>query len=446
MARLRALLVAGVAVALLGGLALVTAPPWRQEAVQPPPATTQSSTPPNQAAVVPPPSGDRAQAAQSMLRSRAEALGKRDERAFMASVDPDAEPAFRDAQRALFANLANVPLREWSYTLQPLRSLDPSVLPNVPGAQELWAPEIDLVYALRGADPSPTHRPMGYLLVKRADSWFIRSDTDLLGVGRRTWRGPWDFGPCLVITTARGVVLTHPAREAMAKRVAAELDGAVQSVAGVWPTGWSQQAVVVLPDSNEEMKALVGPNFPVESVVAVSVADRVDTDRGAAEGQRVVMSATSADALSVTALRIVLRHEFTHIAARGSTVDGSPMWVLEGFADYVGYRDSGIPLAQAAPDLNASMLTSGPPGRLPSDEEFRGQGRTLDMAYQKSFSAARFVADKLGEDKLVELYRVLAKTGRVGQDKIDNLLVSVIGLNTEQFVAGWQEYLRETLG
>ncbi|ALG07804.1 hypothetical protein [Kibdelosporangium phytohabitans] len=444
MARLRALLVAGVAIALLGGLALVAAPPARQEAVQPPPVT-QSSAPPNQGAVAPP-SGERAQAAQSMLRARAEALLRRDEQAFMASVDPHAEPAFRDAQRALFANLAKVPVREWSYTLQPLRSLDPSVLPNVPGAQELWAPEIDLVYALRGADPSPTHRPMGYLLVKRADAWFIRSDTDLLGVGRRTWRGPWDFGPCVVVTTARGLVLTHPAREAMAKRVAAELDGAVQSVSEVWPTGWTKQAVVILPDSNDEMKALVGPNFPVESVVAVSVADRVDTDRGIAEGQRVVMSATSADALSVTALRIVLRHEFTHIAARGSTVDGSPMWVLEGFADYVGYRDSGIPLAQAAPDLNASMLTSGPPAKLPSDEEFRGQGRTLDMAYQKSFSVARFVADKLGEQKLIELYRVLAKAGRVGPDKIDELLLPVVGLNAEQFVAGWQEYLRETLG
>jgi hypothetical protein len=287
---------------------------------------------------------------------------------------------------------------------------------------------------------------MGYLLVKRADSWFIRSDSDLLGVGRRTWRGPWDFGPCVVVTTGRGLVLTHPAREAMAKRVAGELDAAVQSVSGVWGAKWPQQVVVILPDSNEEMKALVGPNFPVESVVAVSVADRVDVDHNVAEGQRVVMSASSADTLSVTALRIVLRHEFTHIAARGSTVDGSPMWVLEGFADYVGYRDSGIPLAQAAPDLNAAMLAGGPPRRLPTDEEFRGQGRTLDMAYQQSFSAARFVADKLGEDKLIELYRVLAGAGRSAPDKIDELLFSVVGLNTEQFVAGWQEYLRETLG
>jgi hypothetical protein len=160
----------------------------------------------------------------------------------------------------------------------------------------------------------------------------------------------------------------------------------------------------------------------------------------------VVMSPTTADALSTAALKIVLRHEFTHIAARGSTVDGSPMWLLEGFADYIGYRDSGIPLSQATPDLNAQVVASGPPARLPADEDFRSQGRTLDLAYQQSLSVARFVAERRGEAKLIELYRVLAKAGRVNGEEIDKLLVSVLGLNREEFTAGWREYLRETLG
>lgn len=444
-ARFRALLVAGVAIALLGGLTLVSAPFGHRDAAPPSPPPTQVFTPPNQAGVAPPES-ERTEAAQTLLRTRADALRSRDEQAFMATIDPQAEPGFRDAQLALFRNLAGVPLREWSYSLQAHRSLDSGVLPNVAGAEELWAPEIDLIYALRGSDPHPTRRPMGYLLVKRAGAWFVRSDDDLLGVGRRTWRGPWDFGPCVVVTTGRGLVLTHPAREGMAQRVAAELDAAVQQVTDVWGTGWSQQVVVILPDSSDEMRALVGPNFPVESVVAVSVADRVDVERNTAEGQRVVMSPSTSTALSATALRIVLRHEFTHIAARGSTVDGSPMWLLEGFADYVGYRDSGIPLAQAAPDLNAQMVAGGPPDRLPGDEQFRTQGRSLDLAYQQSFSIARFVADKMGEDKLIELYRLLAKAGRASPRDVDELLVSVVGLNREQFIAGWQEYLRESLG
>jgi hypothetical protein len=443
-ARFRALLVAAVALALLGGLTLLSAP-HRDDALPERPDPTESSTVPSQAAIAPPPSM-RTDAVQTLLRQRADAVNHRDEKAFMAGIDPQADPAFVAAQRAMFTNLGGVPLREWSYALAPQRSLDPSALPSVPGAEELWAPEIQLAYALRGSDVTTTQRPMAYLLVRRAGTWYIRSDNDLQNVGRKTWRGPWDFGPCLAMTTGRGLVLGHLARQVMAERIANELDSAVHAVSDVWGSAWPEQVVVLLPDTADEMRALVGPNFPVDAVVAVSVADRVDTDKNVAEGQRVVMSPSTADSLSVAALKIVLRHEITHIAARGSTVDGSPMWLLEGFADYVGYRESGIPLAQAAPDLNAQMIARGPPDRLPADEAFRSQGNTLDLAYQQSLSVARFVADKFSETKLIQLYRALAKAGRVDAQEIDKLLLSVVGLNQEQFVAAWREYLRETLG
>src|SRR5262249_39729985 len=160
--------------------------------------------------------------------------------------------------------------------------------------------------------------------------------------GRRTWRGPWDFAPCQVIPTAQGIVLYHPGSEAMADRLRTELDPAVSAVTALWGPGWAQRVALVLPDSPEEMRSLGGPNF---AVVAVAVADRVDTERHTVAGQRVVLSPNGSRALSIPSLRIVLRHEITHVAARADTVDGSPMWLLEGFADYVGYRDSGIALA-----------------------------------------------------------------------------------------------------
>jgi hypothetical protein len=443
-ARYRALLVAGVAVALLGGLALVSTPRHNDPAAAPP-STPEISSGPSQAAGATPPSM-RTDAVTALLRKRADAVLRRDEKAFLDGVDPQADPAFVQAQRALFTNLAGVPLREWSYSLQAQRSLDPAVLPAVQGAEELWAPEIQLVYALRGSDVYATQRPMGYLMVRRAGTWYLRSDSDLQGIGRKTWRGPWDFGPCQSVSTGRGLVLFHPDRRELAERIANELDAAVTGVSDVWGRAWPQQVVVLLPDTADEMRALVGPNFPVDAVVAVSVADQVDTEKNTAAGQRVVMSPTTAAGLSVAALRIVLRHEITHIAARGSTVDGSPMWLLEGFADYVGYRESGIPLAQSAPDLAAQMTVRGPPDRLPADESFRSQGNTLDLAYQQSLSVARFVADRYGEPKLIQMYRTLAKAGRTTPPELDKLLRSVISLNQEEFVAAWREYLRDTLG
>ncbi|WP_132125487.1 hypothetical protein [Actinocrispum wychmicini] len=444
-ARFRALLVAGVALALVGGLTLVSMPPRHDAATPEPAAPIEVSSAPSQAGIAPPPSM-RTDAVQALLHKRADAVVRRDEKTFMAGIDPQADPVFVKAQLAMFANLAGVPFREWSYSLQPQRALDPSALPAVQGAEELWAPETQLVYALRGSDTYATQRPMGYLFVRRAGTWYLHSDTDLQGVGRKTWRGLWDFGPCMAVSTGHGLVIHHPARQAMAQRVANELDAAVNAVSEVWGRTWPEQVVVLLPDTAAEMRALVGPSFPVDSVVAVSIADVVDTDKNTAAGQRVVMSPTTADGLSVAALRIVLRHEITHIAARGSTVDGSPMWLLEGFADYVGYRESGIPLGQAAPDLTAQMTARGPPDKLPADDAFRSQGATLDLAYQQSLAVARFVADKFGEPKLLQLYRTLAKAGRTTPAELDKLLHSVTGLTTEQFVAGWREYLRETLG
>jgi hypothetical protein len=248
-----------------------------------------------------------------------------------------------------------------------------------------------------------------------------------------------------VIATGHGIVLFHPGSEPMAQRLAGELDFSVNAVSALWGNGWSQRVALLLPDSAEEMRALVGPGFPVESVVAVAVADRVDTGQHSVAGQRVVLSPAGSRALTVASLRVVLRHEILHVAARADTVDGSPMWVLEGFADYVGYRESGITLPQGAPDLAEAVKRTGPPLALPEDKAFRTQGRDLELAYQQAWTVARFVAERFGEAKLVALYRTLAGAGPVSASATDEMLRQVIGTDRAGLIAGWRQYLSETL-
>jgi hypothetical protein len=447
----RAALGAAVAVAIVGGLTLVAFPVGEPVPVAPPPAAPDRSGQPLGAITPALPPVDRVdpnrtQAVTDLLRRRADAVLRRDEAAFLATVDPTADREFADAQRALFANLAGVPFDEWAYVLHPDDTVDLTMMPASPGTDELWAPAVDLRYALHGADPVPTSRGMGYLFARRGDTWYLRSDTALDELGRRTWRGPWDFGPSLVITTGRGIVLAHPGSEPVAQRLAGELDASVDAVSALWGTGWSQRVALLLPDTPDEMKALVGPGFPVESVVAVAVADRVDADRGTVAGQRVVFSPTGSRTLSVASLRVVLRHEILHVAARADTVDGSPMWLLEGFADYVGYRDSGITLPQGAPDLVELVRREGPPAALPVDAAFRSQGRDLDLAYQQAWSVARFVADRHGEDRLVALYRRLAGAGPASAGDTDAILREVLGTDRGGLIAGWRQYLRDTIG
>jgi hypothetical protein len=440
---MRAWLGAAVAATILGGLAVVTLPSSDM-----PVAPPQGDGPGRPLGAVTPAmptttTVDRAAAVTDLLRARAEAVRRRDEKAFLGTIDAYADQEFIGRQRAMFANLAGLPLDTWSYVLHADDTVDVSGLAATTGADELWAPAVDLRYAIRGADLTPTERAMGYLFARRGSSWYLRSDS---GVGgRETWRGPWDFGPCLVTPTAQGIVLYHPGSEPMAGRLAQELDGAVAAVSALWGTAWSQRVALVLPDSPEEMKSLVGQGFPVESVVAVSVADRVDTGRRQVAGQRVVLSPNGSRALSVASLRVVLRHEITHVAARADTVDGSPMWLLEGFADYVGYRDSGIDLAQGAPNLFEEVKRAGPPQDLPEDKAFRSQGRDLDLAYQQAWSVTKFVAERYGEPMLLALYRKLAAAGPVSVTVTDELLRSVLGLDRAALIAGWQQYLLDTI-
>jgi hypothetical protein len=443
-AKARTWLGAAVAAIVLAGLALVSLPGADQQTG--PPAGPGRPM----GAVSPAPQADasRTDAVTDLLNRRAKALVDHDEQAFLATLDPKADEAFVSTQRRLFDNLTGVPFDEWSYRLRPDDALDVAEVPDrftqVP-SDELWAPAVDLRYALRGADVIPTERTMGFLFARHGDDWYLRSDTALDNLGRRTWRGPWDFAPCVVTTTEHGIVLSHPGSQPMVDRLVRELDPSVRAVSELWPTPWSRRVAVMLPDSPGEMRALVGPDFPVDSVVAVAVADRVDNKTRTVAGQRVVLSPNGVRSLSIASLRIVLRHEITHLAARADTVDGSPTWLLEGFADYVGYRDSGVTLAEGAPDLAKQVREVGPPAGLPEDRAFRSGGSDLDLAYQQSWSLARYVAETYGEDALIAMYRELAAAGPVSATETDRMLRDVLGADRAELVRGWRSYLGKAL-
>jgi len=409
--RVRALLVAAIVATFLAGLAQVVQPVGAS--TPPPPVAAAADT--------------RGAAVTELLDRRAAALRDRDEAAFLATVDP-ADPVFLDHQRDLFHNLAGVPLAEWGYEVDPTTQATPTARP---AADELWAPAVRLEYRLRGVDTEPSNRPMGYLFARHGDRWLLASDT----AAGETWRGPWDFGPCHVLSSPSGLVLSHPGGEALAARVLAELDSAVSVVTEVWGTAWPRQVAVLVPGGQEEMRALVGPAFAVGSIAGVAVAERIDPVAHTARGQRVVLNPASATALSPLSLRVLLRHEITHVAVRGDTVDGAPMWLLEGFADYVGFRGSDVPAAKAAPALAARVRTALPTG-LPSDADFRGPA--MDLAYQEAWSVNRYLAGLLGEPGLVALYRALAAE----KSDVDGVLRAAIGTDRAGLTEGWREFLR----
>ncbi|WP_344214661.1 hypothetical protein [Nonomuraea bangladeshensis] len=183
--------------------------------------------------------------------------------------------------------------------------------------------------------------------------------------------------------------------------------------------------LVVVPASAAEAARLAGTG-PIEGLAAL------------ADGDRVLVVPEVFARLNPTGRDVVLAHELTHVAAG---TDRLPIWLYEGFADYVGYRDSGLPVRTAAAELADEVRAGRLPAALPGPAAFAADGSDparLARAYQEAWLACRFLADRFGEGTLVRLYR----EARV--DGADRALAG-LGLSTATLTARWRAYVREQL-
>ncbi|TSE01194.1 hypothetical protein FOS14_05510 [Skermania sp. ID1734] len=377
---------------------------------------------------------------QRLLDQWAAALRSDDTTALARLVDPHAAPGFLDAQLRRANNLRGVPLSDWGFEIssEPDEPL-PMDLADQLDATDVWAPAVYLHYGIAGPDAAPTRKPVSLTVARHGDTWLLVSEAP---VGhRQTWHGPWDFGPLEAQKMATGgnrtaVVMGHPEQRAEIAALAADLPAAVASVTQLWGTGWSQAPLVITTGSADEFAQLAGAEHTGAEIAAVAVADSVDTKSKVVTGQRVVFSPDAATRLDAATRQSILRHELTHVAARSVTVDGSPMWMLEGFADYSGYRNSGLSFAQIAPRLTQEVLADGPPKALPADADYQTADDRAKLAYEQGWSACAYVAATFGEKKLVQLYHELAR-GPADAQQVDAAFRDVVGLDTAQFINRW---------
>ncbi|WP_067830110.1 hypothetical protein [Nocardia inohanensis] len=237
-----------------------------------------------------------------------------------------------------------------------------------------------------------------------------------------------------------GVVLGHPARQSDIDVLARELAAATVAVSGLWGADWSQAPVVVVASSPAEFAALTHATaLPPAEVAAATVADPF-LPGGKPKGQRVVFGSEAGQRLGADGLRVTLRHELTHVAARAVTVDGSPQWMLEGFAEYSAYRGLRRPITETAPALTNRARAGDLPADLPSDSAFAPEGGQPALAYEQGWAACAFTADRFGDQKLVELYRQLA-TGPKDRAAVDAILQKTLATSYSGFIADWRAWI-----
>ncbi|MFI5781586.1 peptidase MA family metallohydrolase [Nocardia sp. NPDC051570] len=238
------------------------------------------------------------------------------------------------------------------------------------------------------------------------------------------------------------VVFGHPYQRGDVDTLAHEIGPAVDSVTALWGPDWSRAAVVVVASSSAEFAALTHATGPVSSEVAAASVSDPFLPGHRPTGQRVVFAADAGRRLGTDGLRDTLRHELTHVAARAQTIDGSPQWMLEGFAEYSAHRGEQSSVAQLAPTLTARARSGVLPTDLPADADFAPTARNnAALAYEQAWSANAFTATQFGEPKLVDLYHRLA-TGPQTQPTLDNALHDTLGIGHTTFVTQWRDWIK----
>ncbi|MCF6475117.1 hypothetical protein FAF44_43125 [Nonomuraea sp. MG754425] len=239
----------------------------------------------------------------------------------------------------------------------------------------------------------------------------------------RELRGLWPGRETAVSRGGRSTVVGLAASRPLLDELARRADRAGLRVSAV--LGGPVRPLIVVPESARDAARLAG-------------AARLDGLAAVADGRRVIVVPEAFATLSPLGRDVVLAHELTHVVAGTA---GLPAWLYEGFADYVGYRDTGLPVATAAAELAAEARAGRLPDALPGPEAFAADGRDQDRlarVYQEAWLACRFLADRFGEGTLVRLYREAQVAG------VDRALAS-LGLSAVTLTARWRAYVREQL-
>ncbi|GLZ10454.1 hypothetical protein Acsp04_06890 [Actinomadura sp. NBRC 104425] len=360
-----------------------------------------------------------ARAVAAVLANRTRAVRERDRTAFMATV-ATAPAAYRDAQGRLFDNLLRLPLASWSETLDRIE----------PGSA---VARVRLSYRLRGFDDEPVVRTRYLAFAPRAGSWTIAGDGSARGLADDA--DIFDGGPLTVVRGGHTLVVGDGPR---LQEIAHRLDAAVPVVSGVVGSGgWRRRTVALVPADARLASALAGPSQDLDRIAAVATVAPTAQGPGA---DRVVVSPAAFARLNELGRDVVLTHELTHVATGGARDGRTPLWLIEGLADYVGYLRADIGVRSAARELRAEVAAGRLPAGLPGRADFAGSSPRLSQAYQEAWLACRMIAERYGEAALVRLYRA---AGRIPED---TALRETLGVGRDRLTALWRGYLREELG
>lgn len=381
----------------------------------------------------------RAVAGEAVLQKMTDAVENDNRTEFLDTIDPKAAE-FRASARTIFANLSTLPIGTFQlrYVSDDTGALTPDRKSELGGSQA-WLAQVEVSWQLAGFDAKPARETLPVTFVTRDGATYVASFSERFVAGQR--RPIWALGPIDVAKGDHSLVISLGS-EADAKSYVSVADKAVESVTKVWGKGWRQKVIIYLPAKQAQMESVLGaqPNTYTQ-IAAVTMAELDTPEAGAPV--RIVANPKLFEELGKQGRRIVLTHETTHVAST-ATASPVPLWLAEGFADYVAFAAVPVQDESAAKELFKGIRAGKVPATLPAPEAFAASATELPQAYESAWLACRLISEREGQSKLVKFYRAVHASKTTSG--LADAFKSVLGMTEAEFVAEWQQYLKRLAG
>jgi hypothetical protein len=388
------------------------------------------------------------------LEARADAVVSGNRAAFLRTVSRDS-PSFVQRQRQLFDALEGVDLARYRLKADWGRYGDLAgdfPVGHYAGAEAIALPVTVESLRIRGFDPRrPLLAPdmarskeqsarvesaeLFYTFVRRRGEWKIAEDTDLERFGFLSARHLWDSGPVVATRSEHFLLLQHSCDAPagcidLPDDLLALAEEALRRVTPYWREPWSKKVVILAPSSEAQLQRMLGVSFDVSSFVAFAFGT---------SAPRIVVNPASLEGRSDESLLTILTHELLHVATRPDSGRFTPLFVEEGFADYVARSEHPDELGH----LHERVTSGEFEGTIPQDFEFT-TGTDIFLNYQESQSAIAFFIERWGLRKFVRFYKRLGAidvaAGTSGYH-VDAVFQKTLGIGFEEFEERWADSL-----